>query len=132
MGFLPPISSETCFIASAPTRATRLPTSVEPVNEITLTSGWRISGSPTLPPPPVTILITPSGAPASSRHWTRLKTESGVSEAGLITTVLPTISAGRIFHEGIAIGKFQGVIRAQTPSGWRTDIWNLFAISDGV
>ncbi len=117
---------------SAPTRATRLPTSVEPVNEITLTLGWRISGSPTLRPLPVTILTTPSGTPASSRHCTRLKTESGVSEAGLITTVLPTISAGRIFQEGMAIGKFQGVIRPQTPSGWRTDIWYLFGISEGV
>src|SRR5207253_2518085 len=120
------------FRPSAPTRATRLPTSVEPVNEITFTSGWRISGSPTRLPLPVTMFTTPVGRPASSRHCTRLKTESGVSEAGLITTVLPAISAGRIFHDGIAIGKFHGVISPQTPSGMRTDIWNLFGISEGV
>jgi hypothetical protein len=40
-----------------------------------------------------------------------------VSGAGLITTVLPTISAGKIFQEGMAIGKFQGVIKPHTPSG---------------
>ena len=41
--------------------------------------------------------------------------ESGVSEAGLKTTVLPRTRAGMIFHDGIAIGKFHGVIIAQMP-----------------
>ena len=31
--------------------------------------------------------------------------------AGLSTTVLPNASAGAVFHAGIAIGKFHGVIR---------------------
>ncbi len=55
-----------------------------------------------------------------------------MSSAGLITTVLPQISAGMIFHEGIAIGKFHGVIMPTTPSGSRTDMANLFGSSEGT
>ena len=58
--------------------------------------------------------------------------ESGVSSAGLMTTVFPQISAGMIFHDGIAIGKFHGVIIPTTPSGSRTDIANLLGSSDGT
>src|SRR5207247_3900341 len=50
----------------------------------------------------------------------------------LKTTVLPHTSAGTIFHDGIAIGKFQGVITAHTPSGCRTDIANLSRSSEGT
>ena len=49
-----------------------------------------------------------------------------------MTTVLPQTSAGMSFHEGIAIGKFHGVIKPQTPTGWRTHIANLSGISAGV
>ena len=37
--------------------------------------------------------------------------------AGLNTTVFPATSAGAIFHTGIAIGKFHGVMQATTPCG---------------
>jgi hypothetical protein len=63
---------------------------------------------------------------------TKLTADSGVSVAGLNTTVLPQTSAGTIFHEGIAMGKFQGVMIAQTPSGCRTDIANLSRSSEGT
>ena len=36
------------------------------------------------------------------------------------TTVLPATSAGAIFQAGMQTGKFQGVMQATTPSGWRT------------
>ena len=55
-----------------------------------------------------------------------------MSSAGLITTVLPQISAGIIFHDGMAMGKFHGVINPFTPTGVRTDIANLFGSSEGV
>src|SRR4029453_17088218 len=103
-----------------------------PVKDTMATSLWLMSGDPTEEPLPVTMLTTPLGSPAASSASIRLTTESGVSVAGLTTTVLPRISAGIIFHEGIAIGKFQGVIRPAMPIGWRTDIWNLSGISDGV
>ena len=63
------------------------------------------------------MLITPLGTPASDSVRTRLKVESGVSCAGLITQVLPQTMAGSSFHDGIAMGKFHGVIMPQTPMG---------------
>ena len=57
--------------------------------------------------------------------------ERGVSVAGLKTTVLPQTSAGTIFQDGIAIGKFQGVITPTTPIGMRTLMLNLSRSSDG-
>src|SRR5260370_33645228 len=87
---------------------------------------------PTTEPRPITRLTTPGGTPASSHALTRLYVESGVSSAGLMTTVLPQTSAGINFQEGIAIGKFQGVIKPHRPTGCRTHIANLFGISAGV
>ena len=110
----------------------RRPTSVEPVKETTFTSGCSTSGSPTSPPEPMTTLKTPAGSPASSNTRASATTEAGVSVAGLITIVLPAIRAAMDFQAGIAIGKFQGVTNAQTPTGWRTHMANLFGSSDGV
>jgi len=41
----------------------------------------------------------------------------GRGRSRLRMTELPAISAGAIFHAGIANGKFQGVMHATTPSG---------------
>ena len=43
---------------------------------------------------------------------------SGVSLAGLSTTVQPAASAGPILRVAIAAGKFHGVISRLTPTGW--------------
>ena len=96
------------------------------------TSGCAVSGTPTAVPPPWTMLRTPAGTPASRSASTRWWAEAGVSVAGLITTVLPETRAGKIFHEGMAIGKFHGVMSPQTPKGCRTDIANLLGSSDGA
>src|ERR1700735_5845676 len=89
-------------------------------------------GAPASGPKPVTMLTTPSGSPASSNNSTRLMVDSGVSSVGLITQVLPQTRAGKSFHEGIALGQFQGVIMPQTPTGIRTDMANLSGNSEGV
>src|SRR5688572_32439008 len=78
------------------------------------------------------MFTTPGGTPASSSTLMRLTAESGVSSDGFNTTVLPHTSAGMIFHDGIAIGKFHGVIIEHTPSGCRSDIANLSRSSDGA
>ena len=78
------------------------------------------------------MLITPWGRPASLRARTRLKVESGVSCAGLMTQVLPQTIAGSNFQEEIAIGKFQGVIMPHTPMGCRIAMANLLGISEGT
>src|SRR6476661_442284 len=132
IGFLPPNSSEQCLKLLAAVVPTMRPTAVEPVSEIARTSGCSISGPPTAGPNPLTMLITPLGTPASDSVRTRLYVESGVSCAGLITQVLPHTIAGRSFHDGIAIGKFHGVIMPQTPMGVRTAMANLLGSSDGV
>src|SRR5678815_37711 len=120
MGFLPPNSSEQCLKLLAAVVPTMRPTAVDPVSEMALTSGCSISGPPTCGPNPLTMLITPLGTPASDSVRTRLYVESGVSCAGLITHVLPQTMAGSSFHDGIAMGKFHGVIMPQTPMGVRT------------
>src|SRR4051812_10494635 len=107
------------------------PTALEPVNDTTRTSSWVERRVPTSGPP-VTRLTTPAGTPASCSAATKFTAESGVSVAGFRTTVLPQTSAGIAFHEGIAIGKFHGVISEQTPSGCRIDIANLSRSSDGT
>ena len=108
------------------------PTCVEPVNETTRTASSVVIGVPTSGPSPVTMFTTPGGTPASVSTLTKFSADSGVCEAGLKTTVLPQTSAGMIFHEGMAIGKFHGVMIEQTPSGWRTDIANLLRSSEGT
>jgi hypothetical protein len=50
---------------------------------------------------------------------------SGVSLAGLSTTVQPAASAGPILRVAIAAGKFQGVMKTHTPTGWRRMIMRL-------
>src|SRR5579859_5680803 len=132
IGFLPPSSSEQCLKPLAAMPPIILPTADDPVNEIARTSACSAIGVPTSAPNPLTTLMTPLGNPASVRARTRLKVESGVSCAGLITQVLPQTTAGSSFHEEIAIGKFQGVIMPQTPIGCRTAMANLFGISEGT
>ena len=43
--------------------------------------------------------------------------DTGVSSAGLSTTVLPQASAGATFHDSSISGKFHGAIAATTPAG---------------
>src|ERR1035437_9913458 len=108
------------------------PTSVEPVKLTRSTSELTKIGAPAPGPSPNTTFRTPGGSPASARTCTRLYVESGVSSAGFSTTVFPQISAGIAFHDGIAIGKFQGVISPATPTEARTAIANLLGNSDGA
>ena len=61
-------------------------------------------------PRPITRLSTPAGSPARCRVSTNAQALAGTASAGLNTTVLPYASAGAIFHAGIAIGKFHGVM----------------------
>ena len=129
---MPPISRWTFLNVRAHVSLIRRPVSVEPVNDTTATSGCSTIGAAAPGPSPITRFTTPGGNPASINVCTKLIAVSGASSAGLKTTVLPQISAGRIFHEGTAIGKFQAVIMPHTPIGCRIDIANLLRSSDGV
>src|SRR5204863_4945836 len=65
----------------------------------------------------VTMLSTPAGMPARCASSATASADSGVCSAGLITTGQPAASAGATLRVIIAIGKFHGVIAAQTPIG---------------
>src|SRR5665811_414952 len=108
------------------------PTVSEPVNDTPLTTGLDVISLPTTEPEPVTKLSTPAGRPASSSALTMLSEVMGAALAGFKTTVLPLISAGASFQEGMATGKFQGVMRPTVPSGSRTVYSRVRPNSDGV
>src|SRR2546428_789294 len=94
LGLLPPSSRVTRLFVSAAIFMICRPTSVDPVNEILSTSGWRTSAAPAVEPPPVTTLNAPAGNPASSAISAKSRAVSGVSDAGLRTTGHPAALAG--------------------------------------
>src|SRR5260370_27875518 len=108
------------------------PTDVDPVKLITGTFRCFAKGAPALGRLPLRRFTRPAGPPASARICTRLYEDSGVSSAGFSTTVLPLMRAGIIFQDGIAMGKFHGVIIPQEPMDCRTLMANLSGNSDGV
>ena len=116
-GALPPSSSDTFLIVSAAFAMSWRPTSVEPVNVTLRTIGFDSSSSPMTFAGPQTTLNTPGGMPARSASSASASADSGVWLAGLSTIVQPAASAGAALRGIIAIGKFQGVIAAQTPIG---------------
>jgi hypothetical protein len=65
----------------------------------------------------VTTLSTPGGSPDSSRICASANMESGVCWAGFMIIVHPAAMAGPILRVPMAIGKFQGVIMRQGPTG---------------
>ncbi len=130
-GFLPPSSRETRFMVFEHSSIIHFPVSRLPVKEIAFMRGCWTMAFPTVPPGPVTRFITPGDKPASISTSTNLWASRGVSLAGLKTIAFPVIRAGIIFQAGIAIGKFQGVIRPTTPIGLSMVIQN-FSLSSEV
>ena len=63
---------------------------------------------------------------------TNASAHAGACSDGLITMPLPASSAGKHFHDGIATGKFHGVIIPTTPTGWRVVHAILSGSSDGT
>ncbi len=116
---LPPSSRVTRLIVPAAPAAIPRPTSVDPVKAIFATSGCSTRRCPQTDPGPATTLRTPSGMPASTAIRSSSIAVSGVSSAGLRTTVLPAASAGAVFQDVITSGKFHGTISPTTPSGSR-------------
>src|SRR5690606_22888872 len=95
------------------------PTSVEPVNEIARTTGLEVSTPAIGPGGPGSTLNTPAGMPARSARTASASAEKGVSSAGRTIIGHPAASAAPALRAIIAEGKFQGVIAAVTPTGWR-------------
>ena len=51
----------------------------------------------------------------------RATAEAGTRFAGFQMTAFPKASAGAIFQTAVAVGKFQGLIMATTPTGSRNE-----------
>nr|CRL82565.1 hypothetical protein CPGR_05787 [Mycolicibacter nonchromogenicus] len=123
-GALPPSSMLALTIRSAACLSSTRPTPVDPVKD-TLRTRSSLNQFSTTPAASVvgTRLTTPSGTPAAERIPAIANAVSGVSAAGLSTTVHPAASAGAIFLVAIAAGKFHGVTSAATPTGlWVTTV----------
>ena len=73
---------------------------------------------------------TPPGSPASSSSLAIASMHNGVCCAGLITAVQPAASAGPALRVPIAIGKFQGVIISDGPTGCFITSTRLVALAN--
>ena len=112
-----PPSSRLTRLRLAPQAAPILrPAAVEPVKETLSTPGWLTRCSPTSRPAGTT-LSTPLGSPASAKISASTLASSGVSGAGLNTTVLPDSRAGDSLAQARKSGTFHGVMAATTPTG---------------
>ena len=100
----------TFFTVLAHCSISTLPISVEPVNVSMRTVGLEVSSAPITPALPVMTLNTPFGMPARSPSSASASAVSGVSDAGLHTTVQPAASAGPTLRVIMAAGKFHGVM----------------------
>ena len=123
---------EVLFIVLEQSAINFFPIGVEPVKVNFLTSGLAVNASPISLVLPATILITPSGIPALAASSQIAKAERGVAFAGLQTTVQPAANAGAIFLVNMALGKFQGVIQATTPTGCFVTIILLSSDGGGI
>lgn len=91
------------------------PTPVDPVNVMASTSEWLTIRSPTSEPP-MSTLSTPGGRPAVVSAWARW-VEHRHCARRLPHHRIAVISAGAIFHAGMAIGNW--VIAGTIPMGLR-------------
>src|SRR5262249_13617240 len=115
---LPPSSKETFLSVVAEAAMMALPVVVSPVNEIQSMPACRVRASPAPPPPkPWTTLKTPAGNPAALTISPSKVAVYGVHSAGLSTQLFPMARQGAIFQVARYRGRFQGVIKAATPTG---------------
>ena len=113
---LPPSSRLTRLRLAPQAAPIFLPAAVDPVKETLSTPGWLTRCSPTSRPAGTT-LSTPLGRPASAKISASTLASSGVSGAGLNTTVLPDSRAGASLAQARKSGTFHGVMAATTPIG---------------
>ncbi len=117
-GALPPSSIDTFSTLSAAAAISERPTSVEPVKDSLRSRPSLMSGPVVGPDEEVVMMLkTPPGSPASSSVWPSASIDSGVCFAGFMTTVQPAATAGPTLRVPMAIGKFQGVIMSDGPTG---------------
>ncbi len=92
---------------------------MEPMKPTVCVPGFAAISSPTTAPGPVTMLTTPGGSSAASKHSASFTAHSDVVGAGAHTTVLPYAIAGARSSPGIVYGQFHGLMIETTPRGTR-------------
>ncbi len=119
-------------MCSALWRISRRPTGVEPVKEILRTTGLPVSSSPMPVGMPVMTLNTPAGIPTRSASTASARADKGVRSDGLTMIGHPAARAGAHLRVIMALGKFHGVIAAQTPTGCLRVIKRRSALGAGM
>ncbi len=114
--FCPPISACTGIPRWVAVTATARPTAAEPVKLTTSAASTR--AAPARGPPTTT--WNRSAGRASANSSAIQSAQPTASGEGLSSTAFPAASAGAAFHNGMASGKFQGVINPATPCGRRS------------
>src|SRR6266545_4960182 len=134
-GFFPPSSRQGDWKCRPHSSPIRRPTSVEPVNPTLSTSPSSMARSNpvnAVGPSASTMLKTPSGNPAWRISWANASAVAGVYSAGFHTTAFPHSSAGTMYQDGTATGKFPAVMITETPTGARNVNSCLSGSSDGT
>ena len=109
------------------------PTSVDPVKVSLRTSGFSQNSFPMAEEDEDGMIdSTPAGMPARSASTPSASADRGVSVAGRTSIEQPAASAGAALRVIIALGKFQGVIAAATPMGWRITVRRLSGWWPGI
>ena len=120
MWFLAPPSACTRLPASDAVWWTYSAIGVEPTKLTAATRG-SVSSVSTASLSPLITLTTPSGKPASFANSAKRSGQDGSFSDGFKMKVLPQAIAIGNIHIGTIAGKLNGVMPAQTPSGWRMD-----------
>src|SRR6266540_533030 len=134
-GFFPPSSRQGDWKCRPHSSPIRRPTSVEPVNPTLSTSPSSMARSNpvnAVGPSASTMLKPPSGNPAWRISWANASAVAGVYSAGFHTTAFPHSSAGTMYQDGTATGKFPAVMITETPTGARNVNSCLSGSSDGT
>src|SRR4051812_43783607 len=113
-------------------RASCVPTAVEPVNVKAFTTGDASRCLDTIGGSPKTRLTVPGGSPASSSVATIAAAVLGVSSEALSTTGQPAASAAPSLRAASTAGKFQAVNAATTPIGVATTSRRLAAARPSI
>ncbi len=117
---------------SAASRINQRPTPVEPVKVILAILGLRQNSSPIGLAAPVTTENAPLGTPARSASTASARADNGVCEAGFRIMVQPAAKAGPALRVIMPLGKFQGVIAAQTPTGCLSTRMRCWGVAPGI
>ena len=135
IGFFPPSSKQALCMYSPVLAPIFLPTSVEPVKPtLFITPSFKPASraANVCAPSATTVISTSLGTPPAWKISVKALATAGVNSDGFQTTVFPARSAGTMYQDGTAVGKFPAVITNTLPTGILKVNRFLFCISLGT